>query len=88
MRGRCCGYAGDIESPGLLRQEQRPPEYLAREQIESCLAGWRSVQAGIMIRRLPPEVKKQLRIYLLMKSRKKYGIIEYNCLPFKKAVST
>lgn len=31
--------------PAFLRQEQRPPEYLAREQIESCLAGWRSVLA-------------------------------------------
>lgn len=31
------------EVPVFLRQEQKPPGYLEKEQIESCLDGWRSV---------------------------------------------
>ena len=31
--------------PDFLRQEQKEPEYFDKAQIESCLAGWRSVLA-------------------------------------------
>ncbi|MDE6923637.1 MAG: aminoglycoside phosphotransferase family protein [Acetatifactor sp.] len=33
------------EIPAFLRREQKQPEYLGEDQIESCLAGWRSVLA-------------------------------------------
>lgn len=33
------------EIPAFLRQEQKSPGYLVEDQVESCLAGWRSVLA-------------------------------------------
>lgn len=33
------------EIPAFLRREEKQPEYLEEAQIESCLAGWRSVLA-------------------------------------------
>jgi len=33
------------EIPAFLRREPKPPEYLGKDQIEYCAAGWRSVLA-------------------------------------------